>query len=173
VLGFLAWILDGEAIAAMKIASRTSAAVSFLGSLKVAGLRPRRLSLIGLVLISVAGTSGCTMCAHPFDYSGPVPNGSAPHNDFQARSNGILPVGVAPRPWPPIVRSQKPIATIAKTIVADEAGAVVSIDPEPLSEQNEQNEHDRQSEQPEQVLVESLESQGERSVAAVPDDAAF
>lgn len=48
--------------------------------------------------------AGCTMCPDPYDYSGPVPNGSAPQNDFRARSNGILPLGAAPRPWPPIVR---------------------------------------------------------------------
>jgi len=161
----------------MKIASRTSAAVSVLDSLKVAGQRPPQwLSLLGLVLISVLTASGCTMCAYPFDYSGPVPNGSAPQNDFQARSNGILPVGVAPRPWPPLVRSQKPIATIAKTVVADEADAAFSIDPEPLSEPvaNEQQAESEQSKKPKQVdepvLVEFLESQSERSVVAVPDD---
>jgi len=44
------------------------------------------------------------MCPDPYDYSGPVPNGSSPQNDFRARSNGILPIGAAPRPWPPIVR---------------------------------------------------------------------
>jgi len=49
---------------------------------------------------------GCTMCPDPFDYSGPVPNGSSPQNDFRARSNGILPVGAAPRPWPLIVKNE-------------------------------------------------------------------
>lgn len=49
-------------------------------------------------------SAGCTMCPDPFDYSGPVPNGSSPQNDFRARSNGILPLGAAPRPWPVIVR---------------------------------------------------------------------
>jgi hypothetical protein len=48
--------------------------------------------------------AGCTMCPDPYDYSGPVPNGSAPHNDFRARSNGIAPIDAAPRPWPPIVK---------------------------------------------------------------------
>jgi len=48
---------------------------------------------------------GCTMCPDPFDYSGPVPNGSSPQNDFRARSNGILPLGAAPRPWPLIVKN--------------------------------------------------------------------
>jgi hypothetical protein len=47
---------------------------------------------------------GCTMCPDPFDYSGPVPNGSSPQNDFRARSQGILPLGAAPRPWPLLVK---------------------------------------------------------------------
>jgi len=50
-------------------------------------------------------SAGCTMCPDPFDYSGPVPNGSSPQNDFRARSNGILPLGAAPRPWPVIVKN--------------------------------------------------------------------
>jgi hypothetical protein len=45
------------------------------------------------------------MCPDPFDYSGPVPNGSPPQNDFRARSAGILPLGAAPRPWPQVVRA--------------------------------------------------------------------
>jgi hypothetical protein len=45
------------------------------------------------------------MCPDPFDYSGPVPNGSSPQNDFRARSNGILPLGAAPKPWPLIVKN--------------------------------------------------------------------
>ena len=56
---------------------------------------------VGLGLAS----AGCTMCPDPFDYSGPVPNGSSPQNDFRARSNGILPLGAAPRPWPLIVKN--------------------------------------------------------------------
>jgi hypothetical protein len=55
--------------------------------------------------VAVALLAGCTMCPDPFDYSGPVPNGSAPQNDFRARSNGILPIDAAPKPWPPIVRT--------------------------------------------------------------------
>jgi hypothetical protein len=57
--------------------------------------------LLGIVMLTAAG--GCTMCPDPFDYSGPVPNGSPPHNDFCARSNGILPLNAAPSPWPPVV----------------------------------------------------------------------
>ena len=57
-------------------------------------------------MLLVAASTGCTMCPDPFDYSGPVPNGSAPQNDFCARSNGILPLNAAPRPWPLIVKDQ-------------------------------------------------------------------
>lgn len=55
------------------------------------------------VVTIAAAVSGCTMCPDPYDYSGPVPNGSAPQNNFRARSNGILPLGASPRPWPPLV----------------------------------------------------------------------
>lgn len=75
---------------------------------------------------------GCTMCPDPFDYSGPVPNGSPPQNDFRARSNGILPLGAAPRPWPPLVKDQAtpaPIpgaveqaSAIAEEVTADTTG---------------------------------------------------
>ena len=43
------------------------------------------------------------MCPDPFDYSGPVPNGSVTQNDFAARSNGTRPVRATPFPWPPFV----------------------------------------------------------------------
>jgi hypothetical protein len=56
--------------------------------------------------VVLTAATGCTMCPDPYDYSGPVPNGSAPQNDFRARSNGILPIGAAPKPWPPIVRQK-------------------------------------------------------------------
>ena len=59
------------------------------------------------VLIVAAGLlSGCTMCPDPYDYSGPVPNGSAPQNDFRARSRGIIPIGSVSRPWPPLVQNE-------------------------------------------------------------------
>ncbi|RLS79057.1 MAG: hypothetical protein DWI03_02685 [Planctomycetota bacterium] len=58
-------------------------------------------SLLATVLTVAA--AGCTIGPDPFDYSGPVPNGSPPQNDFRARSNGILPLGAAPRPFPPLV----------------------------------------------------------------------
>jgi hypothetical protein len=50
-------------------------------------------------------TAGCTICPDPFDYSGPVPNGSAPQNDFRARANGLANPGSHPVPWPPVVRA--------------------------------------------------------------------
>ena len=53
--------------------------------------------------VVLTAATGCTMCPDPYDYAGPVPNGSAPQNDFRARSNGILPIGAVPAPWPPIV----------------------------------------------------------------------
>jgi len=59
------------------------------------------------------------MCPDPYDYSGPVPNRSAPQNDFRARSNGIAPIGVSPRPWPPLVRKDgKPEAAGEPALMA-------------------------------------------------------
>ena len=63
---------------------------------------PRAWTLAAVAAVGLSSV-GCTMCPDPFDYSGPVPNGSSPQNDFRARSNGILPLGAAPRPWPLIV----------------------------------------------------------------------
>jgi hypothetical protein len=58
-----------------------------------------------LALAAVASLlAGCTMCPDPYDYSGPVPNRSAPQNNFRARSNGIIPIGTRPMPWPPLVK---------------------------------------------------------------------
>ena len=57
-----------------------------------------------VVLAAAALLTGCTMCPDPYDYTGPVPNGSTPQNDFRARSRGIIPLGSAPRPWPSIVK---------------------------------------------------------------------
>jgi hypothetical protein len=65
---------------------------------------PRAWTLATAAAMGLASV-GCTMCPDPFDYSGPVPNGSSPQNDFRARSNGILPLGAAPRPWPLIVEN--------------------------------------------------------------------
>ena len=65
------------------------------------GGRGMRLAAIAVGLLA----TGCTMCPDPFDYAGPVPNGSVAQNDFAARSNGILPVRATPLPWPPIVQT--------------------------------------------------------------------
>ena len=58
-----------------------------------------------VTMVAAALLTGCTMCPDPYDYSGPVPNGSSPQNNFRARSNGIHPIGAAPVPWPPIVKA--------------------------------------------------------------------
>ena len=73
-----------------------------------------------LVAVLVAA-AGCTACPDPFDYSGPVPNGSAPHNDFCARSNGILPLNAAPAPWPPVVNEDRERRVAEPIAEADEA----------------------------------------------------
>ena len=62
-------------------------------------------SLAAGVACAALVTAGCTMCPDPYDYSGPVPNGSTPQNDFRARSNGILPIGAAPQPFPTVVKA--------------------------------------------------------------------
>ena len=72
-----------------------------------------------LALLGLSGTSGCTMCPDPFDYSGPVPNGSAPQNNFLARSNGILPLGASTKPWPPLVKSVVPTPPPAEVELVD------------------------------------------------------
>ena len=64
----------------------------------------RRRGGLAVVAVCLLAT-GCTMCPDPFDYAGPVPNGSVSQNDYAARSNGILPVRATPLPWPPIVDS--------------------------------------------------------------------
>ena len=76
-----------------------------------------------LAIMAVASLlAGCTMCPDPYDYSGPVPNGSAPQNDFRARSNGILPVGAAPVPWPPIVKASGVEGRDGPQLVAQRSG---------------------------------------------------
>ena len=84
-----------------------------------------RLCLVTLAIGMMLST-GCTMCPDPYDYSGPVPNGSAPQNDFRARSNGILPISGVPRPWPPVVnvepdRADERGVTVPALEMADDA----------------------------------------------------
>ena len=74
------------------------------------GPLPRAWTLAAVAAFGLSSV-GCTMCPDPFDYSGPVPNGSSPQNDFRARSNGILPLGAAPKPWPLIVKDESDPAT--------------------------------------------------------------
>ena len=59
-----------------------------------------------LAVLLLAPATGCTMCPNPFDYSGPVPNGSVTQNDFRARSGGIIPIAAVPRPWPALVQQE-------------------------------------------------------------------
>jgi hypothetical protein len=78
-------------------------------------------------------SAGCTMCPDPYDYSGPVPNGSAPQNDFQARSNGILPTGVSPRPFPPVVKAEPQSDPVA--VGGAERAAEEPVVEEPVAEE--------------------------------------
>jgi hypothetical protein len=90
--------------------------------------------LVGLCLATAAG---CRICPDPFDYSGPVPNGSVTQNDFRARSNGTRQLGAAPHPWPPVVQAEQrslPVAddggtssvlVTAGTMAADGENSVV------------------------------------------------
>ncbi|MFN6191512.1 MAG: hypothetical protein ACK54F_02770 [Planctomycetia bacterium] len=98
------------------------------------GDNPSRPGFAWGAMLLVAVSTGCTMCPDPFDYSGPVPNGSAPQNDFWARSNGILPLNATPRPWPLIVKDDEQ-ATPAEPLPAviaesrDETTAAADGDP--------------------------------------------
>jgi len=97
---------------------------------------PRAWTLATVAAMGLASV-GCTMCPDPFDYSGPVPNGSSPQNDFRARSNGILPLGAAPKPWPLIVknsgataegpRENEPTPTLADEADADGLQQTVAV----------------------------------------------
>jgi len=88
---------------------------------RAVGITITRGLLAGCLLWAGAG---CTMCPDPFDYSGPVPDGSAPQNDFHARAGGILPLGNAPTPWPPVVESEgMPPSVLVADVPADEEEA--------------------------------------------------
>lgn len=78
-----------------------------------------------VLAVVLAAACGCTICPDPFDYSGPVPNGSPPQNDFRARSNGILPLGAAPTPWPLIVEGRNAIERGIPTLAEDVDGGVL------------------------------------------------
>jgi hypothetical protein len=85
--------------------------------------RPVSSPWFPLVLAAVlaAAAGGCTIGPDPFDYTGPVPNGSPPQNDFRARSNGILPLGAAPRPFPPLVDAGPVPAAPQSSVATDDA----------------------------------------------------
>ena len=65
--------------------------------------------LLGVVVaVAVMAAGGCTICPSPYDYSGPVPNGSVTQNDFCARSGGTRPLRSSPLVWPQVVQSEEP-----------------------------------------------------------------
>jgi hypothetical protein len=94
------------------------------------GDNPSRPCFNWAAMAIVAVSTGCTMCPDPFDYSGPVPNGSAPQNDFWARSNGILPLNAAPRPWPLIVKNQDQKQEEGQPTPAEPLPAVIAESPD-------------------------------------------
>jgi len=81
-----------------------------------------RLAAVAVGLLA----TGCTMCPDPFDYAGPVPNGSVAQNDFAARSNGILPVRATPLPWPPIVQASPQQPTPADDLTEAEPALIAT-----------------------------------------------
>ena len=85
--------------------------------------RTGRLPIAVVAIGCLVGGVGCTMCPDPYDYSGPVPNGSVTQNDFQARSNGITPLGSAPLPWPTVVDATPVRGSDAPTIATADAGS--------------------------------------------------
>lgn len=90
--------------------------------------RPRSPWTAWAIALALTVT-GCTMCPDPFDYAGPVPNGSASQNDFMARSNGILPLRAQPAPWPQVVDAG---GDTADTVAADDTPVVTADDPVPV-----------------------------------------
>lgn len=80
--------------------------------------------LFSLMSVAIVCLTGCTMCPDPYDYSGPVPDGSSPQNDFQARAGGILSLGYLPVPWPPVVEADDlpPSVLVAEVPATDDAG---------------------------------------------------
>jgi hypothetical protein len=110
----------------------------------------KRAALPAACLLLVAMSTGCTMCPDPFDYSGPVPNGSVPQNDFLARSNGILPLQATPKPWPTLVdQDNLPTPAEPLDLPKPEVAAV-----------------------PRSVLVPQAEEDEPPAVAAAPDESA-
>ena len=140
---------------------------------------------LALVLVGGLISTGCTMCPDPFDYSGPVPNGSSPQNDFRARSGGILPLGAAPRPWPQIVKDgmqpapEEPTPTLADEYGSPEFQQTAAVEDEALagdmaaedmaSEGMGVRETDREA--PEEPLAEPVSIAEPADLGQVPTDA--
>ncbi len=135
---------------------------------------------LALVLVGGLISTGCTMCPDPFDYSGPVPNGSSPQNDFRARSGGILPLGVAPRPWPQIVKdgmqpaSEEPTPTLADEYGSPEFQQTAAVEDEALAgdmaaEDTGVRETDREA--PEEPSAEPVSMAEPADLGHVPTDA--
>jgi len=93
---------------------------------------PRNAVWAVLVLTAACACGGCTICPDPFDYAGPVPDGSPPQNDFRARSGGIHPLSAAPKPWPPLVQDDGPPG--ASPVVADPVPQIVEDDADTLQQ---------------------------------------
>lgn len=143
--------------------------------------RPRGWAgTLSLVLVGGLISTGCTMCPDPFDYSGPVPNGSSPQNDFRARSGGILPLGAAPRPWPQIVKDgmqpapEEPTPTLADEYGSPEFQQTAAVEDEALAgdmaaEDMGVRETDREA--PAEPLAEPVSMAEPADLGHVPTDA--
>jgi len=89
--------------------------------------------LVACAGCALLAAAGCTMCPDPYDYSGPVPNGSPPQNDFRVRSHGILPIGTAAKPFPPVVKSAPrpaPAAVQAAPVAPTAEQPEVAVEPD-------------------------------------------
>lgn len=145
----------------------------------------RQALLVGLCLAAVAG---CRICPDPFDYSGPVPNGSVTQNDFRARSNGTRQLGAAPHPWPPVVQDEQPsmpvaadegtssVLVTAGTVAADGENSVVpalitAVDPSAEDADPEPAPTAVQPAAPSPAGAESADEPEESSPVAVPSGA--
>lgn len=134
------------------------------------------------VAAGLAVTAGCTMCPDPQDYSGPVPNGSAPQNDFRARSHGIIPTGGTSRPWPTLVRAARvaprgetpdfaPIAAEEPVVTdADDAGGDANVLPLSAAESADADAVTGQTADPEPVVAHVSVPLAEADADAGPPD---
>lgn len=72
---------------------------------------------LGMFAVVALATTGCTICPSPYDYSGPVPNGSVTQNDFCARSGGNRPLRNAPLVWPQVVQADERPEAAAESVL--------------------------------------------------------